>query len=79
MDRSNVFVVPIIPKCRYIKVEWLFDQWNILRRTYNIKSHADLADLEKIDYDAWVWGIKLEQILTRIIQQKPELAYKLYE
>lgn len=71
------FLVPSLPNEGLIPVKFFFDEFDRLSNTYGIKTHSDLADLEKVDYSAWVWGIKLEQILTRILQQDPDIQRKL--
>ena len=67
------YLQPILPNYGIINVTWLISEWKRLCRYFAITCHADLADLQKIDYDAWFLGIKLEQILTRILQQSQNI------
>ena len=61
------YLVPIITNYRDYSTTWYISEWKRLCNYYGIRSHANLADLQKIDYEAWMWGVKLEQFLTRLL------------
>ena len=68
---TNKFITPKLSSYEGLPITLNISEWERLCSHFGIHCHADLADLQKIDYEAWIWGIKLEQYLTKWFQQHP--------